>query len=197
MKQFSTDTVDGILDILSHVKSAPSGIRMSSERDYRFEVCAAVGQDPSTNGFLIRCGFWRPDTNTGEMGEGFGRWNYVPRGSSVDAIVKTAYVAIKLVVEHEMMEAFEFMGVKAFNPHKTLEELAFPAELPTEVPLKPNETSDVLRHVTANLMAAISLLEAGGKKGAMSDRAFEVMLKDYKAAAKKGKMAHRRLTKGK
>lgn len=126
MKQFSTDTIEGIQEILSHIKSAPSGIRMSSDRDYRFEVERASCTGTPIDGFMIRCGFWRPDTSTGIMGEGFGRWNYVPIGSSCDAIVKTAYVAIKLVVEHEMMEAFEFMGVKVFNPHKTLEDLAHP-----------------------------------------------------------------------
>jgi hypothetical protein len=89
-------------------------------------VCEAEGGGDNTVGFLIRCGFWRPDTNTGVMGEGFGRWNFVPKGSSVDAVVKTAYVAIKLVVEHEMMEAFEFDGVKVFDPHKSLQDLAFP-----------------------------------------------------------------------
>lgn len=129
MKTFDTTTLGGIQEILSHVKSAPSGIRMSSDRDYRFEVCKASGDGPYADGFLIRCGFWRPDTNTGVMGEGFGRWNFVPNNSSVDAIVKTAYVAIKLVVEHEMMEAFEFMGVKVFDPHKTLEDLAYPKTL--------------------------------------------------------------------
>lgn len=129
MKQFTTNSIEGIQEILSHVKSAPSGIRMSSDKDYRFEVCEASGMGPDSDGFLIRCGFWRPDTNTGIMGEGFGRWNFVPTNSSVDAIVKTAYVAIKLVVEHEMMEAFEFMGTKVFDPHKTLDELAYPKKL--------------------------------------------------------------------
>jgi hypothetical protein len=41
----------------------------------------------------------------------------------------TAFVAIKLVVEHEMLEAFEYQGEKLFNPHKSLDELAYPQAL--------------------------------------------------------------------
>ena len=126
-------TTERVEKILSSLKSAPSGIRMSTDRDYRFEVKEIFHEDSSVDGFLIRCGFWRPDTLTGEMGEGFGRWNHVPRNGSVKAVVLTAFVAIKLVVEHEMMESFEYKSVKLFNPHKHLEELAYPNSLPKEL----------------------------------------------------------------
>ncbi len=122
-------TLQRINGILSNLKSAPSGIQMSSDNDYRFEVEEIIHQNPTVDGFLIRCGFWRPDTLTGEMGEGFGRWNHVPRNGSVKAVVLTAFVAIKLVVEHEMLESFEYGGVKILNPHKSLQELAFPKEI--------------------------------------------------------------------
>ena len=124
-------TLEKIVGILENLKSAPSGISMSSENDYRFEVIE-VRSDGEINadGFLLRCGFIRPDTTTGEMGEGFGRWNYFPKNSSEKSVIMTAFVAIKLVVEHEMLEAFEFKGTKLFNPHKTLDELSFPEVLP-------------------------------------------------------------------
>lgn len=122
-------TLERVQTILDKLNSAPSGIRMSTDKDYRFEVAEVKHEHPSLDGFAIRCGFWRPDTTTGEMGEGFGRWNLVPRNGSVKAVVMTAFVAIKLVVEHEMMEAFELNGVKLLNPHKSLTELAFPALL--------------------------------------------------------------------
>lgn len=40
---------------------------------------------------------------------------------------------------------------------------------------------ELLIRVTAHLAAAVSLIEAGGKKAAPSDRAFRQMLKDHKA----------------
>ncbi len=178
MKQFNTTTVEGVLEVLSYVKSAPSGIRMSSDRDYRFEVDEVKNEDPEKNGFLIRCGFWRPDTNTGAMGEGFGRWNFVPRGSSVTAIVMTAWVAIELVVKHEAMEAFEFMGVKVLNPHKTLDELAFPVMLQVDKPKK--SIKDVIRSLTLGLLGSSSLLEHW-------TRATTSELEGYKKAADEGK----------
>lgn len=126
----SKRTTEGVVTLLARIKSAPSGIRMSTERDYRFEVKEIKDEDPSVDGFLIRCGFWRPDTSTGVMGEGFGRWNHVPRNASETAIIMTGWVAITLVLQHEAMEAFEVDGVKILNPHKSLEELAYPRTLP-------------------------------------------------------------------
>jgi hypothetical protein len=122
-------TIESILDVLSHIESAPSGIRMSTEQGYRFEVEEVIHENPTLDGFAIRCGFWRPDTATGQMGEGFGRWNLVPRNATADSIVKTAWVAIDLVIRHEAMEAFMYKGVRIFDPHKTLDHLAYPKKI--------------------------------------------------------------------
>jgi hypothetical protein len=126
-------TLERIHNILSKLKSAPSGIQMSTDKDYRFEVVEINHENETVDGFLVRCGFIRPDTNSGEMGEGFGRWNHLPRNASVKAVVMTAYVSIKLVVEHEMLEAFEYQSEKLFNPHKTLEELAYPKKVSSDL----------------------------------------------------------------
>ena len=45
-----------------------------------------------------------------------------------------------------------------------------------------DELREALRNVTVNLMAAHSLLKAGGKKAAASDKMFEQMLKDYEGS---------------
>ncbi len=50
-----------------------------------------------------------------------------------------------------------------------------------------SEREGVLIDVLAHLVAAVSLLEAGGKKAAMSDKAFRIMLKDYKASVERGR----------
>lgn len=123
-------TLEQVKLYASSVTSGPSGIRMSSDGDYRFEVKELKHEDPTINGFLIRVGFWRPDANSGSMGEGFGRWMRVPATSDEGGVVKTAYVCIDLVVRHEMMEAFLYKGKRVFDPHKSIDDLAYPDSLP-------------------------------------------------------------------
>lgn len=125
-------TLEDVKLYVSRVSSGLSGIRMSSDGDYRFEVQELKHEDPSINGFLIRVGFWRPDANSGRMGEGFGRWMHVPATSDEGGVVKTAYVCIDLVVRHEMMEAFLYQGKRIFDPHKGLNDLAYPSVLPKD-----------------------------------------------------------------
>lgn len=48
-------------------------------------------------------------------------------------------------------------------------------------------SGDTFVRVLASLAAAISLLERGGKKAAASDRIFEQMLDDYRAALEAGR----------
>lgn len=53
--------------------------------------------------------------------------------------------------------------------------------------------TDAMMCVLASLVAAISLLERGGKKAAASDTMFNQMLLDYKAAVTVGRKALRRM----
>ncbi len=46
---------------------------------------------------------------------------------------------------------------------------------------------EALRDVLPALVAAVSLLERGGKKAAPSDRMLEQMLRDYNAAIERGR----------
>ncbi len=39
-------------------------------------------------------------------------------------VVKTCWLLLELLVRHELMESFQYRGVKLFDPHKTVEELA-------------------------------------------------------------------------
>ena len=49
------------------------------------------------------------------------------------------------------------------------------------------EAVEVVRDVTPALIAAISLLERGGKRAAASDKMFAQMLKDYSASVKRAR----------
>ena len=51
------------------------------------------------------------------------------------------------------------------------------------------ELLEALKHTTVHLIAAVSLLEAGGKKAAASNKIFELMLTDYKASIEQARAA--------
>ena len=77
--------------------------------------------------YLMRTSFMRKDIITGEFGKGWGRFHTTPiDGATETSIVMTAWVCVKMIVDHELMESFEYKGKKVFNPHKTLDQLIYP-----------------------------------------------------------------------
>ena len=83
--------------------------------------------------YLIRTSFQRKDINTGEFGTGWGRWHTTPVATATEtSIVMTAWVCVKMIVEHELLEGFEYHNKKVFHPHQTLEMLVYPNTLPDE-----------------------------------------------------------------
>jgi hypothetical protein len=92
---------------------------------FHFREFGAMSGDGKT-GWLLWVSFERPDTLTGEIGRGRGRDEVVWRGATVSSVVKTAWVLVKMNVEHELMEGFQVDGVRIFNPHRTVEQLKMP-----------------------------------------------------------------------
>jgi len=60
---------------------------------------------------------------SGKIEEWKGRKWYLSSHMTDDEIVKTAFVACKSVVEHEVMEGFTVDGKVLFNPHVSFEAL--------------------------------------------------------------------------
>lgn len=84
-----------------------------------------VSDDPNVaeearHGVRLWVEFLRPDTDTGAMGWGRSRDELVWFPSSETSVVKTAWLLCKLIVEHELMEAFEYQGARLFDPHATV-----------------------------------------------------------------------------
>jgi len=75
------------------------------------------------SGFAIRCSFKRPDTNTGDISTGYGRWYMMNTDISLDGVVKTAWMCSEQIIKHELMEAFLFDNKRIFDPHKSLDDL--------------------------------------------------------------------------
>lgn len=72
----------------------------------------------------VRVGFERPDTETGKIGIGYGRYEVIFAGTTESGVAKTAWVLIEMVVKHELMEAFRWRGKRIFNPHNSIYDLA-------------------------------------------------------------------------
>lgn len=119
------DTIESEADlrqVLKFITFRPSCMDMG----WRWEISpslSVMAKGDLLVGWLIRTTFRRPDTDTGVIGEGMGRWWFVQRGSSVDGAVKTAWLACEQIIKHELMEAFLFKGMRVFDPHAPLDAL--------------------------------------------------------------------------
>ena len=59
----------------------------------------------------------RPDTETGELGLGYGGKAYVTPETTAEAMVRIALGLFLRYEEHECREAFHYQGVRLFGPH--------------------------------------------------------------------------------
>lgn len=90
------------------------------------EVCSQKAYRAAGSGWLVRLGIRRPDRDTRVVDVGWSRWEFVARGASESAVVKTAWVLLELTMRHELMEGFLYRGVRIFDPHQTVDELSMP-----------------------------------------------------------------------
>lgn len=74
-------------------------------------------------GWFIAARHKRPDRDTGLPAVGCARRWFVEQGCTEGAVVKTALVALLMLVEHEVREAFLYLGHRPFDPHKSLDGL--------------------------------------------------------------------------
>lgn len=114
-------TLECVAKILSEIKFAEYSCL---DMDFDFQI------KKSEDLFLIRASFMRKDIDNGKFGKGWGRWHTTPiKTANETSIVMTAWVCIKMIIEHELLEGFEYLGKKVFNPHKNLDQLVFPEKL--------------------------------------------------------------------
>jgi len=111
--------LEEIQKIISRISFNPSCVDMG----WKFEA-KQEGEN-----FLIRTTFQRPDTHTSVIGTGYGRWMFLHKDIDERGVVMTAWLCAELIVKHELMEAFNYAGARILDPHKSLEELAFPHKI--------------------------------------------------------------------
>lgn len=120
----STDDLWSILKNISFVKSCIN-FNWTWEVEELFWRSTLTNK-PELKGWLVNTTFRRPDINTGKIGRGAGRKIYFMKGSSATSVFFSCVVCVKLIVEHEWMEAIRFNGKRVLNPHHTVEELSLP-----------------------------------------------------------------------
>lgn len=97
---------------------------------WRFDWKWVPASDEDQRGWNVQCSFERPnvDLRVGGIEQGFGRKWFVACGTPVTGVVFTAWLAIKQIAEHELMEAFTVRldgeRVRLLDPHKTLADVA-------------------------------------------------------------------------
>ena len=84
-----------------------------SFRDWRFQI------RPTQEHILLRVVFSAPDAfNKGKPTEQQGRWWVIEPHNTDEEVVKTAFAAVKMAMEHEVREDFVYKGKRPFSPHK-------------------------------------------------------------------------------
>lgn len=122
-------TFEKLSKILKHITFKKSCVNL--EWDFEIQKLDGVSTSIETDskhisGFLVSVLFTRPDINTGQIGVGKGREMWISEYASIDSVVKTIWVSVNLIIQHEMLESYQFGGATIFDPHKNLIELAFP-----------------------------------------------------------------------
>ena len=113
--------VDEIKEILESVKY----------KDWKFDVTREFGVVQKDDRFFLRVTATTPDSKTGIPYDWNGRKWRLSRHMVKSEIVQTAFLAIKIAVEHEMREEFKYRGVAIFGTHfdvDTLHDMAIKEE---------------------------------------------------------------------
>lgn len=119
-----------VKSVLNAITFAPSCVDMYWSWEVEDVFVVRDGNDRSTQAamtqvaYRLRTTFRRPDRDTGEAAIGYGRWWEVPKDTTVSGVVKTAFAAAKMILEHELMESFKWNGVRVFDPHNNVLDLA-------------------------------------------------------------------------
>jgi hypothetical protein len=90
---------------------------------WNFKVCGEQCEDPQRPGWWMHVSFQRPDIETGEVGRGRGRTDFIAKGATVSAAVKTVWAMVQAIVMHELMHGFTYRGRPLFDPHATVDSL--------------------------------------------------------------------------
>lgn len=116
----TVNTTEELWEVLKEVTMTNSALDFK----WRFmaeDLCLRGG---GRQGWLVQVWFERPDTETGVISTGKSRNEIVYTGATESAVVKTCWLLLELTIRHELMEGFRWKGLRIFNPHNTVGQLA-------------------------------------------------------------------------
>lgn len=88
-----------------------------------------VEKDPLGERVFLQIQYNAPCNKTGVLQQWGGRKWYLSSHMTEDEVIKTAWVAYKSCIEHEIMETFKVDGKILFNPHTPFTELLKVSEI--------------------------------------------------------------------
>lgn len=99
-------------------------INLKYDKKYSHTVIVGRKQEMATIGRVyIQISYKAECNKSGEREVWYGRKWYLSDHMTKDEVVKTAFLAFKQAVEHEVMESFKVDGKILFNPHVSFESL--------------------------------------------------------------------------
>lgn len=107
-------------EILGQIKLSESVL----DFNWVFKYEDSYDFNSDVQGWFVWVEFDRPDIDTGKVGTGKSRKEFVPKGTWTSGVVKTCWLLLELTIRHELMEAFTFQGARIFNPHNSVFDLA-------------------------------------------------------------------------
>lgn len=108
-------------NLLSQITMNNSCLDFKWEFEFKEYFIDQLSKFPA--GWLVWVKFQRPDVHTGEISYGRGREEVIEYGSSETRAVMTCWVLIKMIIEHELLEAFKYKGKTVFYPHTDINKL--------------------------------------------------------------------------
>lgn len=108
------------VELSSQLEQIIKNISMCGTLNFKWEFRYKLSPG---EGWFVWVAFHRPDIETGILGIGEGRREFIPMGSTESFVVKTCWLLLELVIRHELMESFHYKGHRIFNPHHTVDEL--------------------------------------------------------------------------
>lgn len=105
------DTYADLCAILDAVEFAPLNLRSWAIEPVR------LGASGTIYAWAISPRHSRPDRDTGELAIGGGRAFLVHMCDTRDQVARTAWLALKTLLDHEALEGFKVGGVRLFDPH--------------------------------------------------------------------------------